>query len=108
MTDEMGMWLDQQVENQRHDAQALKALATAMPAPETVEWLTGIADTLAADADSKRRILDVHRGDDREDCAGCGLDAIGLPVWRIDQCPTRLALALAYADKPGYSEEWQS
>lgn len=63
-------------------------------------------DSVLDDLKSKRAILDVHHGDDREDCAGCGLDAIGLPMWRTDQCPTLLALALPFAAHPDYEKGW--
>ncbi|MET8278287.1 DUF6221 family protein [Micromonospora sp. NPDC005174] len=61
-----------------------------------------------AEVDAKRRILDIHHDDGHGDCDGCGLDAIGLHVHQLDECPTLLALALAYADRPGYRDEWRS
>ncbi|MCG5464207.1 hypothetical protein MED01_002372 [Micromonospora sp. MED01] len=50
-------WLDQQLENQRHTAEALKTLAAALPA-ETATLLTETASLLRADVGAKRRILD--------------------------------------------------
>lgn len=92
--DDLETWLRQQLENQRHTADALKALAHALPA-ETGAYLTETADMLLADVDAKRRILD--------QCAD---------VWAHDRVEAfaedvlRL-LALPYAGRPGYRGEWR-
>ncbi len=59
------------------------------------------------DLASKRAILDVHHDDGHGDCAGCGLDPIGLAMHGIDECPTLLALAVSFAAHPDYREEWK-
>jgi len=68
------------------------------------------------ECDVKRRILAVHHRagsvypGDRDDprCVGCGFDGDEEPVTpHIDQCPTLRALALPYADRPGYRAEWR-
>jgi len=64
-----------------------------------------------AEVEAKRRILDLHHGDwpyDPEDgpgdyswteqCQGC---------YKPAPCPTVCLLALPYADRPGYQEEWR-
>jgi hypothetical protein len=61
-----------------------------------------------AEVDAKRRILDVHPGDD--EVSGqvfCG-DGIGLVgcKWAYP-CPTIRLLALPFADRPGYRAEWR-
>jgi hypothetical protein len=58
-----------------------------------------------AELDAKRQILDVHQPDDVLDqphCITCG-DWPTVP-W---PCRTVRLLALPYADKPGYREEWR-
>lgn len=41
-------------------------------------------------------------------CVGCGLSSDEEPrTQHIDDCPVLRALALPYADRPGYREEWR-
>jgi hypothetical protein len=79
-----------------------------------------------AEVDAKRRILLLHNipavvspkmaafglrdGEAPEDdrrCAGCGLDDMDDPITPdVSECPILRALALPYADHPGYRAEW--
>ncbi|MEU9470394.1 DUF6221 family protein [Streptomyces avermitilis] len=52
--------------------------------------------------DAKRRILGRHH-DFQGWCAGCGNDL----TYRVNECPELRDLAAAYADRPGYREEWR-
>lgn len=64
-----------------------------------------------AECDAKRRIIEVHHareatGFDRDGeehsamvCDACSMED--------DPCPTARLLALPYADRPGYREEWR-
>jgi hypothetical protein len=101
--DDLVTWLQQQFENQRHRADALKAMAAALP-PEAGAYLTETADMLLADVDAKRRIVDgcLLRGEQGQQPGGevFGYHATGmLTAIRI--------LAEVYADRPGYREEWR-
>lgn len=69
-----------------------------------------------AEHEAKRLILAIHRragslySGDRDDprCVGCGFDSDEEPVTtHVEQCPILRALALPYADRPGYREEWR-
>ncbi|MEV1013759.1 DUF6221 family protein [Micromonospora sp. NPDC049801] len=59
------------------------------------------------DLASKRVILDAHHDDGHGDCAGCGLDPIGLPMHQIDECPTLLALARPFTAHPDCQDAWK-
>jgi hypothetical protein len=71
---------------------------------------------LEAECEAKRRIIDLHAidcwvgtgpdGDDEYFCAGCmGTGTAGTPDGVV--CPTLAALAVVYADRPGYLDEWR-
>lgn len=102
MTDDLATWLDRQLENQRHTADGLKTLAASMPAG-TAAWLTGIADGLQADAEAKRRLLELHPYagllSAPESCESC----VVIP----GPCPTLRLLALPYAGHPDFRDEWR-
>lgn len=95
-------FLNQQLENQRHTANALKALAASMPL-ETAAWLTGIADGLQTDVEAKRLLLELHPYagllSAPESCEPC----VVVP----GPCPTLRLLALPYAGHPDYRDEWK-
>lgn len=59
-----------------------------------------------AEVEAKRRILDEHRDEDGN-CYGCGLCNDGERRYKVDECPTKRALALPYSDHPDYREEWR-
>ncbi|BBC35256.1 hypothetical protein SGFS_065500 [Streptomyces graminofaciens] len=54
--------------------------------------------------DAKRRLLDEHEATGLKGCAACGftLEYMGHGPW----CTTLRLLALPYADRDGYREEW--
>jgi hypothetical protein len=72
-----------------------------------------------AECEAKIRVLAVHNiwdrvyphnadndGDMR--CVGCGFDGVEEVVTsHVDNCPVLRALALPYADWPGYRAEWK-
>ncbi|MFE9955851.1 DUF6221 family protein [Micromonospora sp. NPDC005299] len=55
-----------------------------------------------AEVDAKRRILSLHRCDDAD-----GTDPICNVCLYTPPCETVKTLALPYADRPGYREEWR-
>lgn len=56
-----------------------------------------------AEVDAKRRIIDLHKGVN-DYCAECDLVRSNYPY---HPCTTLRLLALPYADRPGYREEWR-
>lgn len=72
---------------------------------------------LLAEVDAKRRLMKVHQRRDAAvgpgwsgmpDCIGCGYDQREEPATPdINDCPVLRLLALPYADRPGYREEWR-
>lgn len=73
-----------------------------------------------AEVDAKRRIMEIHGrradlfpslagGSFDNCCDGCGYEGIcDDPVTEdINDCPILRALALPYADRPGYRDEWR-
>ncbi|MFF0822381.1 DUF6221 family protein [Micromonospora haikouensis] len=97
MTDDLAMWLDQQLENQRLKGETLKTMAYALPG-EAARFLTQTGDFLIGDVYAKRRVLD-----DAAEYVRNGAEAAtdGMAV-RV-----REHLALAYAEQDGYREEWR-
>jgi len=61
---------------------------------------------ILAEVDAKRAVLAVHRDDGDGYCVGCGFTADEERNYRVDECPTLLALARPYADHPDYRQEW--
>ena len=97
--DDLIAFLHQQFENQRFRGESVKTLAFAMPAPETAAYLTETGDLLLADVDAKRRILDECESALRKSAPRSNLNDLAWLVLR--------PLALPYADRPGYREEWR-
>jgi hypothetical protein len=77
------------------------------PDPSTGTFLTFIGDgeiststrRVAAEIDAKRRIIDLHSGDNDEPCQTGN--------WVYEPCPTLRLLTLPYADHPDYQPEWR-
>jgi hypothetical protein len=75
----------------------------------------GVPERMARECEAKRRIVAEHAEGDSEYCRRCkGEDVdIGGPTVRMYPvpieypCPTLRALALSYADHPGYRQEWK-
>jgi hypothetical protein len=58
--------------------------------------------------DAKRRIMQVHNAQDSWGmCVACPRDERGAMQVEIEDCPILRLLALPYADRPGYREEWR-
>lgn len=111
MNDDLIAFLHQQLENQRFRGESLKTLAFALP-PETAAYLTDTGDLLLADVDAKRRILDEHQNVNDGDCGTCVNGRWGYPTHGGSSpqpwpCTTLRLLALPYADRPGYRDEWR-
>ncbi|MEU7170336.1 DUF6221 family protein [Micromonospora tulbaghiae] len=109
--DDLTGWLGRQIENQRHRANALKALAVALPA-EAAAYVAETADLLHADADSKQRILDAGRPREPYELPG---EYIRFGDWQScsDSCPGDVwhevvkLLAVPHAGQPGFRPEWR-
>ncbi|MFF9138475.1 DUF6221 family protein [Streptomyces albogriseolus] len=58
--------------------------------------------------DAKQRIIQVHNARDSWGmCVACPRDEKGAMQVEIEDCPILRALALPYADRPGYKESWR-
>ncbi|MFG2046155.1 DUF6221 family protein [Micromonospora sp. NPDC048935] len=101
---DLTVWLDQQLENRRHTAEALKTLAAALPV-ETAALLTEAANLLLADVDSKRHMLDTVHPEvvKLEDTIWSEFSTYPEP-----DVPELLlkTVGLSYAGLPGYRPEW--
>lgn len=112
MTDDLITWLRAQLDEDEvaaFDASAeWQAEASHLWAETTEEAAAHIRRhdpaRVLAEVEAKRRIVDEHKH--------VGLDASAGPTrtcWRcnsFDWCPTLRLLALPYADRSGYREEW--
>lgn len=99
--DDLTIWLQQQLENQRFRAEALQKLAPTF-APEIATILNETAELLLADVDAKRRILaDYERYAAERRRAMNGWES------SREISPILAALALPYAGRPGYRDEWR-
>ena len=58
-----------------------------------------------AEIDAKRRLLDEHQIDRNSECETCR--ERGLERNQVWPCLTVRLLAVVYADRPGYREEWR-
>ncbi|MEU8334829.1 DUF6221 family protein [Micromonospora tulbaghiae] len=102
--DDLTGFLNRQIENQRHRANALKALAVALPA-KAAAYVAETADLLHADADAKREIIvkyerameqEPKRPDDQVNRG-----------YILGMNAAAVALTRAYADRPGFRPEWR-
>ncbi|MFD6770609.1 DUF6221 family protein [Micromonospora chalcea] len=101
--DDLVTWLQQQLENQRFNGEGLKKLAFAFP-PETGAFLVEMGDLLVAEVDAKRRILDEAASVARF----ARQDGTPVSTGMLNVAQTMVELiALPYADRPGYRDEWR-
>lgn len=82
-------------------------IARMSPTPAARSLALHIAEwdpaRVLAEVDAKRRIIDLHKGVN-DYCAECDLVRSNYPY---HPCTTLRLLALPYADRPGYREEWR-
>lgn len=115
--DDLVQWLGKQLDDERNAAEdALKKVTT------TRRWIGGqwVEDTVQPpewrrsawsparvlrEIDAKRQVLALHHRAQPKWCAACDIPA-GFPG-PPDGCATLRLLALPYADRPGYREEWR-
>lgn len=101
---ELVEFLRARADDDRNRADALHALAAAMPAPETADWLRDLADWMLREVEAKRAILDELE-----------MWISAVPADREVRSDYRDAamvilplLAPPYADHPDYQQEWES
>lgn len=60
------------------------------------------------EVEAKRRILDLHRRGESDECVVCdvGAQSCGCLGWGDYPCATLRLLALPHANRPGYRDEW--
>ena len=115
MLEDITQWLRAQLDGDERiarDANTSPEMVTGIPrsyaeAPVAVHIST-FADTtrVLREIDAKRRIAELHdyyRSESLGDAPACFLCGPGFG-W---PCPTMRALALPYADRSGYREEWR-
>lgn len=121
MSGDLVAWLREQVDE---DAQIARAAGDAflhsdrigMPSlhpsvhRHVYSWTTA---RVLAEVESKRRILDEHRATDGVGgpaCDRCSADEDGqhgMGWWVPSPCRTLRLLALPYAERPGWRDEWR-
>lgn len=118
--DDLVTWLRAQLDV---DEAAADAILSPPPGHYDKGWqadeLRKFAQQQLADVDAKRRIIELHSpftntykkhvqcGHCAEQChsySGLSCDTPADALW---PCPTARLLALPYADRPGYREEWR-
>lgn len=65
------------------------------------------AGLLLRQINAHRRILEEHDDDGSGNCSGCGCDHYEMPLYTVDECPTKRILATAHDDHPDYQEKWR-
>lgn len=75
--------------------------------PATITYLTALApERVLAECDAKRRIVELHTGE--HECSVYDHDGeIDHCQYVLGDCSTLRLLALPYADRDGYREEWR-
>lgn len=128
MTDDLVVWLRAQLAYAERVARDAGGCSWDLPAKagypaghdtrlEAEEEHTARHDParVLAEVDAKRRILDLHEGDHECSTIRRGVDCEGEAYEEIDNytyvvggdCSTVRLLALPFADRPGYREEWR-
>lgn len=122
MTSDLATWLMEQIAEDELAAQALleqPAFAEFRMDHRPIQHAiredpdpTGAVRFRLAECDAKRRIVDLHTPEGRyRDCPTC--TERDYRAYRYDDdeqlwwCDTLKVLALPYADRPGYREEWR-
>lgn len=109
MTDDLIAWLraqlddDEQAEPDVHTLDCELTMTAGFNGPCTCGWTARRRRELKA----KRAIIAEHCDNGRGACLGCGLTNDDRHVSGIDDCPTLLAVASVYSDRPGYRDEWR-
>lgn len=104
MSDDLIVWLRQQLDADEY-------LFNHWPVPGTQVASNGVlvaswdARRGLAEVAAKRRIIDLHAQDGAHECPAC--DAIETYTGLEVDCLTLHLLALPYADRSGYREEWR-
>lgn len=121
MTDDLTTWLRAQLDDDERVALGVDGLSddtigdiALMAGSGAVEFLRHFhLDRVLAEVDAKRRILEEHPTTPAyyallEHCARCVDPEAGGPDPDAEYpCKTVRLLALPYADRPGYRDEWR-
>jgi hypothetical protein len=112
--DDLVAWLGPQVDEDERKVTAMereeKRVQTApIFGSHPPNWLAGVdifvsSKRWRAEVEAKRQIIDQHPADDDGFC-GDGIGLVGCK-WAYP-CPTLRLLAVVYADRPGYQDEWR-
>jgi hypothetical protein len=108
---ELVEWLRAQLDEDAEGFEALGEVNLNGIESTASDWAREYVERARAEVDAKRRVLDLHGvvwrrstggvADRVADCRVCDHFPAQYP------CPTLRLLALPYADRPGYRDEWR-